>query len=239
MIVLFAIAGWLASLFPNGDHNAAKIDAARAPLSQRLTSRGFHLGDPAYLRIFKSENRMEFWLAEKGRYRLFETYPICAWSGGLGPKLREGDGQTPEGFYSIAPVQMNPHSDYDKAFNIGFPNAFDQANGRSGSFLMVHGNCASAGCFAMTDPGIEEIYRVMAAAFTAGQRSIAVDALPFRLSAANLAAHSTDSAIGFWRQLANGEAEFERRGAPAAVFVCSRRYAFSAGPGCLPVRGAD
>ena len=238
MIALFAIAGWLASLVPHGDHNAAKIDAARAPLVRRLATRGFHIGDPAYIRIFKSENRLELWLAENGRYRLFEAYPICAWSGALGPKVTEGDGQTPEGFYGITPAQMNPRSRYDKAFNLGFPNAFDQANGRSGSFLMVHGNCASAGCFAMTDSGIEEIYRLMAAALAAGQRSIAVDALPFRLSTANLAAHSHDPAIGFWRRLAEGETEFARRGAPSTVFVCNRRYAFSAGPGCLPVRGA-
>jgi murein L,D-transpeptidase YafK len=238
MMALIAISGWLASMFPHGDHNAAKIEATRTPLAQRLATRGFHIGDPAYIRIFKSENRLELWLAENGRYRPFETYPICAWSGRLGPKLKEGDGQAPEGFYSVSREQMNPHSEYDKAFNIGFPNAFDRANGRSGSFLMVHGNCASAGCFAMTDPGIEEIYGLMAAAFAHGQRSIAVDALPFPLSATSLAMHSHDAAIGFWRQLAKGQAEFARLGAPPAVFVCNRRYAFSAGQGCLPVREA-
>ena len=83
--------------------------------------------------------------------RRFATYPICLWSGRLGPKLREGDRQAPEGFYTVSAEQLNPNSRWHRSFSLGFPNAFDQAHGRTGSFIMVHGGCPSIGCYAMTD----------------------------------------------------------------------------------------
>ena len=124
-----------------------------------LALKGMRADSPMFVRIFKEESEFEIWKAkDDGRYYLFRTYPICAWSGTLGPKVREGDKQAPEGFYTVGPTQMNPHSLYHLSFNLGFPNSFDRANGHTGGALMVHGNCKSAGCYAMTDALIEEIY---------------------------------------------------------------------------------
>ena len=89
---------------------------------------------------------------------IFKTYPICSYSGGLGPKIQQGDRQAPEGFYLVSLEQLNPRSKYYLAFNVGFPNAYDRAYGRTGSNIMVHGDCTSSGCYAMTDAVMEEIY---------------------------------------------------------------------------------
>ncbi|MDR3508705.1 MAG: murein L,D-transpeptidase [Caulobacteraceae bacterium] len=238
MKLLAALSLW-GFLFGQGDKPAAERESAvRPPIEQRLAKAGLHRGDPVFIRIFKQDNRLELWLAEGGRYRLFQTYPICKWSGDLGPKVREGDHQAPEGFYAVTPGQMNPHSKYHKAFNLGFPNAYDRAMGRSGSALMVHGACGSVGCYAMTDPGIDEIYDLMSDAFARGQGQVAVDILPFRMTPANLAAHAASPWTGFWRSLAPADAQFRTSGRPAPVFSCQGRYAFVTGPGCQTVRAA-
>jgi murein L,D-transpeptidase YafK len=192
-----------------------------------------------FIRIFKLENTLELWLKDGDRYRLFETYPICRWSGGLGPKQHEGDGQAPEGFYVIAPSQMNPHSHYHRAFNLGFPNAYDRANGRTGSDLMVHGGCGSVGCYAMTDPQIEEIFNLMEGAFAGGQKQIAVDVLPFRPTEAAMSAHQADAWAPFWQTLAAGEKQFDLTGRPAQIFVCGKNYAFVGGNECARLRDAE
>lgn len=234
-----ALAGLFGLFGPDGggDEAAAlRANAARAPLAQRLRQRGFAPGSQVHVRIFKAESRLEVWLKRDGRYQLFETYPICRWSGRLGPKIREGDGQAPEGFYAVTPAAMNPNSNYHLSFNLGYPNAYDRARGRTGSYLMVHGDCVSIGCYAMTDPGIDDLWALMTAAQAGGQRSIAVDAFPFRPTPANLAAHARDPSAAFWRDLAEGDRLFRETGAPAAVWSCSARYAFRPGQGCGAVR---
>ena len=208
-------------------------------MEQRLAERSLHAGAPVFIRIFKQEHVLELWLLDAGRYRLFDTYPICAWSGALGPKLREGDGQAPEGFYAIRPAQMNPNSHYYRAFNLGFPNAYDAANGRTGSELMIHGACGSVGCYAMSDPQMGEIYDFAQAAFDRGQTEIAIDILPFRPTDAAFAAHATDPWIGFWRVLAQGDGVFDASGRPTPVFACGQAYGFTAGAGCVSIRGSD
>ena len=130
------------------------------------------------------------------------SYPVCAWSGGLGPKLREGDGQAPEGYYFASAAQLKPDSSYHRAINVGFPNAYDRQLGRTGSFLMIHGNCVSIGCYAMTDAGIDDIYRAVERAMQKGQRAIAIHLFPFRLTADGLARHSAGAWRGFWNNLA-------------------------------------
>ena len=93
---------------------------------------------PILVRIFKEEAELEVWKQDTtGRFQILKTYPICRWSGDLGPKLQEGDRQTPEGFYRVTPELMNPHSNYYLAINIGYPNNFDKANNRDGSLLMT------------------------------------------------------------------------------------------------------
>jgi L,D-transpeptidase catalytic domain len=145
---------------------------------------------PVLMRIFKEEAELEVWKQDTtGRFQLLKIYPICRWSGDIGPKEREGDRQTPEGFYTITPELMNPNSSYYLAINTGFPNAFDKANGRDGSFLMIHGDCSSSGCYAMTDEQVGEIYWLARDSFTGGRTSFQIQAYPFRLTPANLARH--------------------------------------------------
>ena len=131
------------------------------------------LGSPLYIRIFKLEAEMEVWMQEpSGVYQLFRTYPICNWSGDVGPKLKEGDRQAPEGFYVVSARQMNPNSKYYLSFNIGYPNAYDRAHGYTGSYLMVHGGCRSQGCYAITDDAIQEFYILARDAFARGQTRV-------------------------------------------------------------------
>ena len=208
---------------------------ARAPLAHRLASGGFEPGAVVFIRIFKAESALELWLEKDGRFTLFETYPICAWSGALGPKTMEGDGQAPEGFYEVGRAQLKPDSAYHRAFNLGFPNAYDRANGRTGSFLMVHGACVSIGCYAMTDAGIAEIYALVEAALAAGQPSVAVHAFPFRMTAEALAAHADAAAAPFWADLKTGHDLFEASGQPPDAYVCAGRYAFAPGRGCARI----
>jgi len=140
-----------------------------------------------------------------GTFQLSKTYEMCTWSGTLGPKLKEGDGQSPEGFYFIKPSSLNPKSSYHLSFNLGFPNAYDRTHNRTGSFLMVHGDCVSIGCYAMTDDGIEEIYKDVEAAFAGGQVFIRVHIFPFAMTDENLAKQSENPNHGFWTRPAQCE----------------------------------
>jgi murein L,D-transpeptidase YafK len=191
-----------------------------------LRQNGLALGQSVLIRVFKEESLLEVWMKRGERFELFKTYPICAWSGGLGPKLKEGDGQSPEGFYFVSKKQLNPASKYFLAFNLGFPNAFDRAQGRTGSALMVHGSCVSIGCYAMTDAGIGEIYAIVEAALDAGQMSIQVQAYPFRMTLSNLSSNAQSRWAPFWENLAEGDALFARTGLPPDVYVCGDRYVF-------------
>jgi murein L,D-transpeptidase YafK len=185
---------------------------------------------PIVMRVFKEEGELEVWKQDaSGRFAHLKTYPICRWSGDLGPKHVEGDRQAPEGFYTVTPALMNPHSAFHLAINTGYPNAFDRANGRTGSLLMIHGICASAGCFAMTDPQIEEIYGLARDAF-AGRPSFQVQAYPFRLTPANLARHRDSPNLPFWTMLKIGNDHFETSRREPRVDVCERRYVFDARP---------
>ncbi len=185
---------------------------------------------PIILRVFKEEAELEVWKQDAtGRFELLKVYPICRWSGDLGPKLHEGDRQTPEGFYTIMPKLMNPNSNFYRAINLGFPNAYDKANDRDGSFLMIHGACGSSGCYAMTDEQIGEIY-ALAGASLGGQPSFQIQAYPFRLTPANLARHRTNPNMDFWKMLKEGNDHFEATHLQPKVEVCNRRYVFDAQP---------
>jgi murein L,D-transpeptidase YafK len=185
---------------------------------------------PIILRIFKEEAELEVWKQDvTGHFQFVKTYPICRWSGDLGPKQHEGDRQAPEGFYTITPALMNPNSNYYLAINTGFPNSFDKANGREGSFLMIHGDCWSSGCYAMSDEQIAEIF-AMARDSLAGRPSFQVQAYPFRLTPANLARHRTNPNMPFWMMLKEGNDHFETTRLEPKVEVCDRRYVFDVQP---------
>jgi murein L,D-transpeptidase YafK len=184
---------------------------------------------PILVRVFKEEAELEVWKQDvTGRFELLKTYPICRWSGDLGPKLYEGDRQAPEGFYSVKPKLMNPHSSFYLSINTGFPNSFDKANGRDGSLLMIHGDCWSSGCYAMTDEQISEIYGLARESFAGGRMSFQVQAYPFRLTPANLARHRNNPNLDFWKMLKVGNDHFEATQQEPKVDVCDRRYVFDA-----------
>jgi len=181
------------------------------------------------VRLFKEEAELEVWKQDAaGRYDLLKTYPICRWSGELGPKVKEGDRQAPEGFYTITPAQMNPNSQFYLSFNMGFPNTYDKAWGRTGAHLMVHGDCSSRGCYAMTDDQIGEIYALARESFFGGQRAFQVQAFPFRLTPTNFARHRNNPNIPFWRMLKEGSDHFEVTRQEPKVDVCEKRYVFNA-----------
>lgn len=200
----------------------------KEPVTERLINKNVQWGAPVFIRIFKETSELELWAEQNGRYILFETYPICRWSGTLGPKLNEGDLQSPEGFYEVGPYQLKPNSEYHLAFNLGFPNAFDRANGRTGSFLMIHGGCGSAGCYAMTDTVIEEIYGLVEVALFTGQRSVPVHIFPFPLTEENLARHQDSEWMDFWRELKPAYDFFEEYQRPPSVEVAEKSYVLRA-----------
>ena len=209
--------------------NAPTIPAAEQPLSKETMSmlgrKGMDVGAPIFVRIFKEESELEVWkMRDDGRFYHFKTYPICNWSGALGPKTTYGDHQAPEGFYRVSASQMNPNSQYYLAFNLGYPNAYDRSLQRTGDALMVHGNCKSVGCYAMTDALIEEIYLLAREALKNGQPAFEVHAFPFRMTEANLARFQGNPNMPFWLTLKQGYDFFEKYRFPPTVAVCERRY---------------
>jgi murein L,D-transpeptidase YafK len=184
---------------------------------------------PILIRIFKEESELEVWKQDTtGRFELLRVYPICRWSGDLGPKISEGDRRAPEGFYTITPGLMNPNSNYYLAINTGFPNDYDRANDRHGAFLMIHGDCSSRGCYAMTDEQIGEIYSLARESFLGGQPSFQIQAYPFRMTPANLARHRTNPHMAFWKMLKIGNDHFEATHLEPKVDVCDKHYVFDA-----------
>ncbi|MEM7224818.1 MAG: murein L,D-transpeptidase family protein [Pseudomonadota bacterium] len=212
--------------------HAAKADPAallnvQAEADMALFDAKLSRGSPVYIRIFKQESELELWMKRQGAWKLFETFPICTWSGDLGPKLREGDRQSPEGFYSVTKGRLNPNSSYHLAFNLGFPNLYDRKYRRTGSFLMVHGGCASIGCYAMTDPGIEVIYRLVEAALMAGQDRVPVHIFPFRMTDDKLKQNENRRWAGFWQELKPAYDLFEKSGRVPSVTVVGKSYVVS------------
>lgn len=207
--------------------NTKAIKPLPAALVSKLSAMGSSPGAPMVIRIFKLTSELEVWKQTAGgTYKLLKTYEICAYSGGLGPKIKEGDRQSPEGFYSITPALMNPNSNYYLAFNTGFPNKFDRAYGRTGSDLMVHGDCSSRGCYAMTDEGIAEIYALARETFKGGNASFQLQIFPFRMTAENLARHADNPNMSFWKNIKTGYDRFEISRAPTNWDVCNRQYVF-------------
>ena len=203
----------------------APIPAATVAL---MAAKGSDPAAPLVLRSYKKEAEIEVWKRNaEGRFVYIKTFPICRWSGQLGPKTHDGDRQTPEGFYPIAARQMNPNSHYYLSFDTGFPNAYDKAHGASGSAVMIHGTCSSRGCFAMTDKQVGELYAIARDALRGGQRAFQLQAYPFHMSAANMALYRDDPNIGFWRQLKEGSDRFESTGEILTPSVVAGRYAFA------------
>ncbi|MEM1364312.1 MAG: murein L,D-transpeptidase family protein [Pseudomonadota bacterium] len=213
------------------------------PISKKLyraiKTKGMSVRAPIMIRIFKEEDTLEVWKRKpNGRYELLADYEICKWSGKLGPKFKEGDRQAPEGFYSVAPHQMNPRSSYHLSFNMGFPNKFDASYGRTGTHLMIHGDCSSAGCYSMTDAQIEDIYALAREALRGGQKRFQIQAFPFRMTPENMAKHRNSEHFEFWQNLKVGYDHFELTKVPPTVRVCGRTYQFNKDFGEATVRAS-
>ena len=210
-------------------NNAKANQPVPAKLVADMATKDMDLQSPMLVRLFKQEAELEVWKQDRsGRFALLKTYPICRWSGDLGPKVREGDRQAPEGFYSISPGQMNPQSAYYLSFNTGYPNAFDKALGRSGSQLMVHGDCSSRGCYAMTDEQIAEIYSLGRESFFGGQRAFQLQAYPFKMTPMNMAKHRNNPNMPFWKMIKEGYDHFEVTRQEPKVDFCEKKYVFDA-----------
>jgi murein L,D-transpeptidase YafK len=231
-VCALALAGCSAENFSFGpDSNKKHLRPISPQTMSLMQEKGMAKESPILLRIFKEESELEIWKkTTAGNFELLRKFPICKWSGELGPKVKTGDRQAPEGFYFIRPEQMNPHSSYHLAFNLGFPNDFDRAHNRTGAHLMVHGDCSSSGCYAMTDEQISEIFALAREAFDGGQLAFQVQAFPFRMTAANLARHRNNPNVPFWRMLKEGSDHFEVTRQEPKIDVCAKRYIFNAVP---------
>lgn len=217
LLILSACAG-------NGMPTSERLEAVKrqkeTAYKRQVAAAGLQYGSPAFIRIFKEEAALELWLKEEDApsYRLYKTYPVCNFSGTLGPKLKEGDRQAPEGFYTVGVSQMNPWSRHHLSFNLGFPNTYDAALGRTGSALMIHGGCDSIGCYAVTDEQVEEIYLITEASIAKGA-NVPVHIFPFRMHEPNMFMHQNDPWMPFWMNLKQGHDLFEATKIPPAYGV--------------------
>ena len=224
LAMVFAMSVVFATPAAAQDRAARAAANVRPALEVALAEKRLAWGAPMLVRIFKHEGELEVWLHDGTRYRRFRTYPICTYSGGLGPKQRQGDLQAPEGFYFVGRGQLNPGSRYHLSFDLGYPNAYDRAHGRTGDYLMVHGNCVSIGCYAMGDAQIEQIYTLLDAALRGGQRQVPVHAFPFRFDAPPRPDWRAGEWGSFWGELEPAYTAVERTGVVPAVRVIDGHY---------------
>ena len=223
-----SLGGCSSALYDVRTSNEVRTGIVRPSTLRQMESQNIDRAAPVLIRIYKEERMLEVWKQDRtGKFALLNSYPICKFSGTLGPKMAQGDRQAPEGFYDITTDQMNSQSSEYLSVNVGFPNAFDRSLGRTGSFLMVHGGCRSVGCYAMTDYQMEEIYGLVDEAFKAGQDQVQLQAFPFRMTEENLARHADDPNTPFWQMLKTGSDAFAEAERPPAVAVCAQRYVFN------------
>jgi murein L,D-transpeptidase YafK len=212
---------------PSSNRSRSAIAGVEPELKKEFENKKIQYGSPIFIRIFKEPKELEIWVKTENQFSLFKTYEICTYgSGTLGPKIRQSDGQAPEGFYFVTPQRLNPLSDFHLSFNIGYPNKYDRIHKRTGGNLMVHGSCVSIGCYAMTDSGIEEIFAIADAAFRNGQKFFRVHIFPFRMNSENMGKNKHSEWIEFWNNLKEGYDFFEKHKIPPNVEVRNKKYIF-------------
>lgn len=212
---------------PSSERSKKAILDVEEKLKRELLEKGLEYGSPIFVRIFKEPGTLEVWVkSESGEFEYFKSYEICSFSGSLGPKLKQGDSQSPEGFYFVNAGRLNPWSQFHLSFNLGYPNEYDRYHGRTGSALMVHGDCVSIGCYAMTDSYINEIYALAVAAFSAGQPFFRVHAFPFELEPEVLRKYQSSEWYAFWMNLKEGYDYFNIHKRPPNVEVSNGSYVF-------------
>lgn len=224
---LISAVSFAQSRIPSSSRSRNAISRVKPGLEKKFESEGLNYGNPIFIRIFKESKELEIWIKAENKFKLFKTYEICTYgSGTLGPKTRRGDGQAPEGFYFITPQQLNPLSNFHLSFNLGYPNKYDRTHRSTGGHLMVHGNCVSIGCYAMTNEGIEEIFAIGDAAFRNGQSFFRVHIFPFRMNETTMEKHKESEWIEFWKNLKEGYDFFETNKIPPNVEVVNKKYIF-------------
>jgi len=224
VFIMNAAASFAAIAVPSSARSKAVVEKNAPLLKEEFEKKELKLGDKVYIRIFKEEHILEVWVLDRYVYKLFKEYPVEYYSGGLGTKTKHGDQKSPEGFYTIYPYSLNPSSSYHLAFNIGYPNAYERYRGYTGGDIMVHGSNVSIGCYAMTDPRIDEIYTIVQKAFEGGQRDVKVHIFPFKMTKENLERHKNDANMPFWQELVEGYEYFEQRKVPPVIQVIKGRY---------------
>ncbi|GAA5444657.1 hypothetical protein Misp06_02847 [Microbulbifer sp. NBRC 101763] len=227
LVLSFLVGEVVASTLPSSERSEAATKSVKSRLVSELTAQNLEYGAPIFIRIFKGSSTLELWMeSNDGKFKLFKEYEICAYSGDLGPKEQEGDLQSPEGFYFVNAGRLNPWSQFHLSFNLGYPNKYDRMQGRTGSALMVHGDCVSIGCYAMTDTNINEIYTLATEALKGGQPFFRVHAFPFKLTDENLDKYRDHRWYEFWRNLQGGYKYFLVHGRPPNVEVEQGKYVF-------------
>lgn len=214
---------------------SVRVDAIKDRTLERiegdLSLVGLKAGDPVFVRIFKEEEELELWMKGSGEshYTLFKVYRIRHWSGTLGPKLRDGDGQGPEGFYHVSSFRFRPDTRHHLGMDLGYPNEFDEYHGRTGGDIMIHGGTSSAGSYALAPGEMEEIYVLASAALEHGQRFFRVNAFPFRMTDKRMEQEWKRQPrwIEFWTNLKEGYDFFENVNVPPDVRVDAGDYEFS------------
>lgn len=223
LAIVFSALSYAAEI-PSSPRVEKAIKSVQPDLQKALQAKGLKYGSPIFIRMFKSTNKLEVWVQKQNSFTLFKTYDICTYSGNLGPKTKQGDNQAPEGFYAVRPDSLNPWSSYHMSFNLGYPNAYDKAQGYTGSALMVHGNCVSIGCYAMGDENIEEIYALAVGAFKGGQSFFRVHIFPFELEDETLNQFKDHRWYPFWKDLKPGYDYFNQHQVPPNIVVKNKRY---------------
>jgi len=228
IFLVFPISSFSQQKIPSSKRSREAISRVQPQLVQDFSDSDLIFGAPIFIRIFKQEKTLEVWVKKQTNFRLFREYRICTYgSEDLGPKIRQGDGKAPEGFYLVTPNQLNPVSNFHLSFNLGYPNRYDRFHKRTGSALMVHGSCVSIGCYAMTDDKIEEIYAMADAAFRNGQKFFRVHIFPFKMTHENMKKHIESKWYMFWENLKEGYDFFEQNNyIPPNVEVLHGKYQF-------------
>ncbi len=212
---------------------AEKIES----INKDLASKELGLNNlQVYIRVFKFEKELELWgrNSNSDRFIKIKTFEVCATSGKLGPKRKQGDLQIPEGFYHID--RFNPSSNFYLSMGINYPNKSDRILGVKSSLggdIFIHGDCVTIGCVPITDDLIKELYVYCVEAKSQGQNSIPVTIFPAKLTAVKYAAlkdkaENNRDNLNLWKSLKKGFDLFdENRKLPSIQFLPSGQYQVS------------
>ncbi len=217
---------------PENVRSKGVVAGTSPQLKKSLAKMNMKIGDPVFIRVFKETKELEVWILPEGKqdYALYKVYRVSHWSGNPGPKVREGDGQCPEGFYYVTSSRLRPGTKYHLGLELGFPNAFDTYHSRTGSDLLIHGEGRSVGSFSLVNANMNEVYTLAEGALKGGQKFFRVNIFPFRMTDKRMDKEWAGQPkwIKFWVNLKEGYDFFENANFPPDVDVEAGNYVFSA-----------